>query len=127
MEMTAEKLNKILDKFWKSKGKNPIYHLGRCADFAWALQKFLHGGEMYTIGGNPPKLAWHVVLHWNGYYWDVRGKQDINQVMMHNPIAVNKNSIIKAGPEATQHIISLLNNDFVQDTINGLKKAEKEV
>jgi len=79
-----------------------------------------------TIGGNNKDIAWHTVLKVGNFYFDIRGKQDINQVMSHNPIALTKESIQPAGPNEVAHIIKLLNMNFVNETIEGLKKASKE-
>lgn len=126
--MNADRLDKILKKFWKTRGNNDLYFLGRCADVSYALQQFLGGrGEIYTIGGNNKDIAWHTVLKIGPYFFDIRGKMTPDQVMFHNPIALHKGSIAKAGPKEIQHIISLLNHDFVTDTIEGLKKADSEI
>jgi len=125
--MDADKLDRILKRFWKTKHNNDIYFLGKCADVSYAIQKFLGGkGQIYTIGGNNKDIAWHTVLKVGNFYFDIRGKQDINQVMSHNPIALTKESIQPAGPNEVAHIIKLLNMNFVNETIEGLKKASKE-
>ena len=125
--MNAEKLDRTIDKFWQSKGRSSLYHLGRCADFAYALQKFLRGGQMYTVGGNNKDICWHVVLRHGDKYYDVRGGQNLDVVLRRNPIALSKDAIQPAGPNEIAHIEKLLNHQFVQDTIEGLKQAEKEV
>jgi hypothetical protein len=121
-----EKLDKTIKRFWKSKGNADIFYLGRCADVSYALQKYLGAGDIYLVGGNGKNLAWHTVLKVGNSYFDIRGKQTADQVLRHNPIALSTKAIVKAGPEEIAHIKSLLNNDFVNETISGLKKAEKE-
>ena len=122
--METNKLNKTIAKFWKSKGRNSIYYLGRCADFVWALRKFLGGGTIYVIGPGHP-IIWHVVLKYNGYYWDVRGKQTIRDVMNKNTMALSEDNIRPAGSKEKAHIKKLLSNKFVNDTVKGLKEASK--
>ena len=126
--MEPEKLDKIIKKFWESKNRSDIFYLGKCADVSWAIQKFLGGkGDIYLVGGNGKDLVWHTVLKVGDSYFDIRGKQTADQVLRHNPIALSTKAIVKAGPEEIQHIVNLLSDGFVADTINGLKKAEKEV
>jgi len=125
--MNAEKLDKIIKLFWKSKGNADIFFLGRCADVSWSIQKFLGEGDIYLVGGNGKDIVWHTILKVGPDYFDIRGKQNLDEVLWHNPIALSTKAIVKAGPKEIQHIISLLNNDFVSDTINGLKKAEQEL
>jgi len=126
--MDQNRLDKIIRRFWETKHNSDLYYLGRCADVSYAIQKFLGGkGQIYTLGGDNKTVAWHTVLKIGDYYFDIRGKQDIDQVLRHNPIALSKDAIQPAGPNEIAHIVSLLNHQFVQDTIDGLKKAEKEV
>ena len=121
--MDTNKLNRTIAKFWRSKGKKDLYFLGRCADFVWALKKYLKGGQIYVIGPGHP-MIWHVILKYNGYFWDVRGKQTIGDVLSKNTMALNKSNINPAGAIETAHIKKLLNKEFVSDTIAGLKEAE---
>lgn len=126
--MDPDKLDRTLKHFWRTKRNNDIYFLGRCADVSHAIQKFLGGkGTIYTVGGNNKDIAWHTVLKVGDHYFDIRGKQTIDQVMSHNPIALNKSAIKPAGPNEIAHIEKLLNPQFVQDTIDGLKQSEKEI
>ena len=123
--METEKLNRTIAKFWKSKNKNDIYYLGRCADFAWALKKFLGGGQIYVIGPQHP-IIWHVILKYNGFFWDVRGKQTMSDVLKKNTMALTEGNINPAGQEEISHIKKLLNEKFVKETVEGLKKASGE-
>lgn len=126
--MDLDKLDRTIKRFWETKHRNDIYYLGRCADVSYAINKFLGGkGQIYTVGGDNKTIVWHTILKVGDYYFDIRGKQDINQVLRHNPIVLSKSSIQPAGPNEIAHIEKLLNHQFVQDTIDGLKKAEKEV
>jgi len=131
MKLSTERLNKILDCFWIQKGKNSIYHLGRCADFAYSLKKFLGTGELYLVGVIPnSNLAWHVVVRYGNTFWDIHGQNTLDQIRSRNPIVQfcdDNHTVKKASPQEIQHITKLLNRDFVIDTLEGLKKAEKEV
>jgi hypothetical protein len=124
------KLSRTIDLFWKSKSRNDIYFLGRCADFAYALQKFLHGGELFLVGKQPTgNVAWHVVVKYNDKYWDVRGSNTLEQIRQRNPIIAfngDDNTVSKATASDMAHIHKLLNHDFVEETINGLKEASKK-
>jgi hypothetical protein len=129
--MNNKKLEQILATFWNSKHRDTIYYLGKCADVSIALQKFLGAGELFLVGSIPnSNIAWHTVLHYNNAYWDIRGANTLQQLRQRNPIAqfCDDNHIVKrANPQEINHIIKLLNPAFVQDTINGLKQAEKMV
>jgi len=121
--METSKLNRTIAKFWKSKGRNSIYYLGKCADFVCALRRFIGGGTIYVIGPGHP-IIWHVVLKYNGYYWDVRGKQTLSQLMSKNTMVTSKDQVRPAGSKEKAHIKKLLNPKFVSDTIKGLKECE---
>lgn len=118
--MTIDKLNKTIKKFWQSKGYSEIYFNGRCADFAWALRQFLGTGQLYMIGG-----IFHVVLKYNNHYCDIKGCHPENKLLFSSPIGLNKNGVKPANSSEIQHIKSLLNKEFVSDTIAGLRKASK--
>lgn len=129
--MDNTKLRRTIGLFWDNKSHNSIYHLGRCADFAYALKSFLHGGDYYLVGQMPNSdIAWHVVLKYGGTYWDVRGPNTLAEIRERNPIVAfngDDNTVTKAGAKEEAHIIKLLNQDFVRETIAGLKEAEKKV
>jgi hypothetical protein len=129
--MENEKLERVLAKFYSDVGRNSIYYLGRCADFAWALRSFLDGGDFYLVGkqGNS-NIAWHIVLKYNDTYWDVRGSNTLEQIRARNPIIAfndDDNTVSLAGPNEIAHIEKLLNPEFVNSTIRGLKEAERKV
>lgn len=131
MKLPNERLQQIIEIFWNSKNRNSIYYLGRCADFSYALQKFLRGGELFLVGAIPSStVAWHTVLKFNNAYWDIRGSNTLEQIRSRNPIVQfndDFHTVRKATMQEINHIIRLLDPTFVQDTINGLKQAEKVI
>lgn len=125
--MQQDRLNKIIAFFWKSKGNDDIFFLGRCADVSIALQRFLNGGQIYLVGAIPnSNIAWHTVLKYGDLFYDIRGSNTLSQIRQRNPIVAfndDLNTVKKASPSDLLHIKSLLNEQFVQDTVNGLRQA----
>ena len=125
--MDASRLNRIIKRFWK-KNKNDIrYYNGFCAEFSTALKRFLGEGQINMVGG-----IWHVVLKYDGYYWDVRGKHTAKELIQKNPIGLSTKGIHPANAKEKAHIKKLLNRDkkyqfSVSSMVKGLREAEKEI
>ena len=114
--MNANKLDKIIKRFWANHNNNTIYYLGKCSEFAVALDRFLKGK------GKIGKHGWfHTIYIYDGYLWDVRGKQTKHQLDFNMPIGATDEPR-PARPDEIQHIMGLLNEPFTQHIVKELKE-----
>lgn len=119
--MNSENLDKVIKRFWNKENRNTIYYIGKCSEFAVALDRFLN--RKGTIG----KHGWfHTIYLYDNYYWDVRGKMTKKELDFNMPIGATSEPL-PAKTEEIAHIYSLLNEEFTQKTVEGLKRAKEEL
>jgi len=115
--MNIKKLDSVIKRFWQNEGKNDVYYLGVCSEFAMALRRFLKAGTVYKAG------LMHTFLEYKGYYCDIRGCFPPGKYKM----VASATSYTPATQKEIAHIQSLLEHDTVDHIIKGLKQAEKEI
>jgi len=129
----SDRLDYLIEKF-KELYHPDIYKYGKCSEFAVALKLFLNGKDGRTItmkdlttgvGDLYKHGLFHVCLFYDGYYWDVRGKQTETELLANDPTALNKDGNRKARIDEIQHLYNLLDKNEVRKIIQGLKAVSK--
>jgi len=127
----AINLDNIIERF-KTKYHPDIYKYGKCSEFAVALKLFIDGKDGSTItmkelttgvGDLYKHGLFHVCLFYDGYYWDIRGKQTETELLANDPTALNKAGNRKARIDEIQHLYDLLDKNEVRKIIRGLQEA----
>lgn len=119
--MNVNVLDKIVKRFWANEGNSTIYYLGKCSEFAVALDRFLN--QKGDIG----KHGWfHTIYIYGNYYWDIRGKMTKKQLDFNFPIGSTSHPR-PAYPDEIDHIYNLLDEEFTQKSVKGLQRAREEL
>ena len=114
--MSITKLNKILHQFRQN--TNPYnYKFGLCSEFAVALKRYLHAGQLYKSG------IMHTCLKYKDHYCDINGCFTYSKYRTISPSV----SLSPATKYEIHHIYNLLDNQAVQSILKTLKQSSKQI